>query len=48
VRGGALSDAFSDIALTDASRKRFTISAAKFVDKYGFDDIDIDSEYPFC
>jgi len=37
---------FSDAALTDASRQKFARSCAEFVNRYGFDGIDIDWEYP--
>ena len=37
---------FSDIALSDESRAKFAKSCATFVNKYAFDGIDIDWEYP--
>ncbi|OYO87175.1 glycoside hydrolase family 18, partial [Lachnotalea glycerini] len=40
------SDKFSDAALTDASRTAFANSCVDFINKYGFDGIDIDWEYP--
>jgi len=46
VGGWTLSSPFSDIALTDASRKKFADSAVKFVNQYGFDGVDLDWEYP--
>lgn len=46
VGGWTLSSPFSDAALTDASRKKFTDSAVRFVKQYGFDGIDLDWEYP--
>ncbi|TFH48638.1 MAG: glycoside hydrolase family 18 protein [Bacteroidia bacterium] len=46
VGGWGWSDNFSDVALTDSSRKRFALSAADFILRYGIDGIDIDWEYP--
>lgn len=46
IGGWTLSEPFSDVALTAESRVRFAHSAARFVEKYGFDGIDIDWEYP--
>jgi len=46
VGGWTLSDKFSDVALTDASRETFATSAVDFMVKYGFDGIDLDWEYP--
>lgn len=46
VGGWTCSDAFSDMALTAASRRKFAVSVAHFVKKYGFDGVDIDWEYP--
>ena len=46
VGGWGGSAGFSDAALTDASRRRFAESCAKFASKYGFDGIDIDWEFP--
>lgn len=40
------SSRFSDMALTDASRKTFAQSCVGFIKQYGFDGIDIDWEYP--
>ena len=37
---------FSDMALTDATRKAFAQSCVAFIKKYGFDGVDIDWEYP--
>lgn len=46
VGGWTWSKNFSDIALTESSRKTFATSAVNFMLKYGFDGIDIDWEYP--
>jgi chitinase len=46
VGGWADSGAFSDAALTDASRQTFARSCAEFVHEHGFDGVDIDWEYP--
>lgn len=46
IGGWTLSNPFSDVAITAESRRKFAISAANFVEKYGFDGIDIDWEYP--
>jgi chitinase len=46
VGGWTLSGSFSDVALTDASRKTFAESCVDFMVQYGFDGIDIDWEYP--
>jgi chitinase len=46
VGGWADSGAFSDAALTDASRQTFARSCAEFVRQHGFDGVDIDWEYP--
>ncbi|MEB3190360.1 MAG: glycosyl hydrolase family 18 protein [Snowella sp.] len=46
IGGWTLSSPFSDVALTDASRKKFATSAVNFIVKYGFDGIDLDWEYP--
>lgn len=37
---------FSDMALTDATRKAFAQSCVGFIRQYGFDGVDIDWEYP--
>jgi len=37
---------FSDVALTPESRRVFSVSCSEFVEKYDFDGIDIDWEYP--
>lgn len=46
VGGWTWSGRFSDVALTDASRKKFAASCAAFAETYGFDGVDIDWEYP--
>ena len=46
IGGWTLSDSFSDVALTDASREKFASSAVEFMIKYDFDGIDVDWEYP--
>ncbi len=46
VGGWTWSGLFSDIALTDASRRTFSDSCVAFIRQYGFDGVDIDWEYP--
>lgn len=46
VGGWSWSGRFSDVALTESSRKTFAESAMNFIIQYGFDGIDIDWEYP--
>ncbi|TNV73228.1 hypothetical protein FGO68_gene2295 [Halteria grandinella] len=46
IGGWSLSDKFSDVALTDASRQKFAASAVAFMKRYQFDGVDIDWEYP--
>jgi len=46
VGGWTLSDKFSDVALTPASRAKFAASCVDFCNKYGFDGVDLDWEYP--
>ncbi|CAF2944495.1 unnamed protein product [Rotaria sp. Silwood2] len=46
VGGWTWSDKFSNIALTDQSRSIFAASCVEFIQKYGFDGVDIDWEYP--
>ncbi|PVU90490.1 hypothetical protein BB561_004862 [Smittium simulii] len=46
VGGWTLSKEFSPIAMTSKSRKVFADSVVDFVEKYGFDGVDIDWEYP--
>ena len=46
IGGWSLSNKFSDVALTNASRQKFAKSAVNFMTRYGFDGIDIDWEYP--
>jgi chitinase len=44
--GGWGADYFSNAALSDASRKRFALSAIAYMKKFNIDGIDIDWEYP--
>ncbi|MBY0233136.1 MAG: glycoside hydrolase family 18 protein [Gemmataceae bacterium] len=44
--GWTLSSPFSDAALTPASREKLAKSAVAFMEKHGFDGIDLDWEYP--
>ena len=44
--GGWEADGFSDAALTDSSRRRFTESAIAFLRAHKLDGIDLDWEYP--
>ena len=46
VGGWTWSGNFSDMALTNESRRRFIDSVVKFVDRYHLDGVDIDWEYP--
>ena len=46
IGGWTGSATFSDVALTDASRKKFAASVVAFMTRYGFDGADIDWEYP--
>ncbi len=46
IGGWTWSSKFSDVALTDASRKKFATSCIAFMKQYGFDGIDVDWEYP--
>ncbi len=46
VGGWTLSGRFSDVALTEGSRRIFAESAVDFIRTYGFDGVDIDWEYP--
>jgi GH18 family chitinase len=46
VGGWTLSNRFSDVALTPASRAVFAQSAVDFMVQHGFDGVDIDWEYP--
>ena len=46
VGGWTWSGGFSDAALTEASRRKFAVSAAAFVDAFDLDGIDLDWEYP--
>lgn len=44
--GGWSADGFSDAALTSESRQRFARSTLEFIQKYHFDGVDLDWEYP--
>jgi len=44
--GGWMADGFSDAALTEASRRRFSSSAVELVRRHSLDGLDIDWEYP--
>lgn len=44
--GGWGAEHFSDVALTDASRRRFANSVVVFVEDYALDGVDVDWEYP--
>ncbi|MGH9617816.1 MAG: glycoside hydrolase family 18 protein [Acidobacteriaceae bacterium] len=46
VGGWLWSGRFSDVALTEASRKKFIDSVADFIDRYNLDGLDIDWEFP--
>jgi chitinase len=46
IGGWTLSDKFSDVALTPASREKFAASCVAFCKQYGFDGVDLDWEYP--
>ncbi|WP_408009957.1 glycoside hydrolase family 18 protein [Pseudalkalibacillus sp. A8] len=46
VGGWTWSENFSDVALTEQSRTIFAKSVLGFVQKYGFDGVDLDWEYP--
>ncbi len=46
VGGWTWSTYFSDVALTPASRAAFAHSCVAFVQRYGFDGVDLDWEYP--
>ena len=46
IGGWTWSGNFSTMARTDANRKAFARSCADFVDKWGFDGVDLDWEYP--
>ena len=46
VGGWTLSGPFSDVSLTPESRAKFANSCVAFAEKYGFDGVDIDWEYP--
>lgn len=46
VGGWSWSGRFSDVALTEESRRRFAESVVDFIVRFGFDGVDIDWEYP--
>lgn len=46
VGGWTWSKNFSDVASTEESREKFAISCATFINRYGFDGIDLDWEFP--
>ena len=46
VGGWTLSGNFSSMASTATTRQIFATSCARFIEKYGFDGVDIDWEYP--
>ena len=48
VGGWTWSGKFSDVALTQESRDRFSESCVDFIRTYNFDGVDIDWEYPVC
>ena len=39
---------YSRMVATQASRKKFIDSALQFIEKYGFEGLDLDWEYPVC
>lgn len=41
-------DKYSRLVNNPASRKKFIDHAIKFIEKYGFDGLDLDWEYPVC
>ncbi|MDP6890198.1 MAG: glycosyl hydrolase family 18 protein [Phycisphaerales bacterium] len=48
VGGWTWSGRFSDVALTEISRRKFAESCVNFIRTYNFDGVDIDWEYPVC
>ncbi|MGM7700476.1 glycoside hydrolase family 18 protein [Pseudalkalibacillus sp. Hm43] len=46
VGGWSYSENFSDAAATPSAREKFAESAVSFIQKHGFDGVDIDWEYP--
>ena len=46
VGGWTWSGRFSDVAVSEDSRSRFSASCVDFMTRYGFDGVDIDWEYP--
>lgn len=41
-------DKYSRLANSAAARKRFITHVVQFIEKYGFDGLDLDWEYPVC
>ncbi len=46
IGGGEWSSGFSDMALSEQSRRTFTKSAVELLKRYAFDGLDVDWEYP--
>ncbi len=46
IGGWSASGKFSDVALTPESREKFARSVVDFIQRYGFDGVDIDWEFP--